>query len=121
MDVRESDGRAARHADGSRRDHAEIITRSHRNYAEIITRLSPRYHEAGVLAIQAPPPGVSTRSILLTECNVASAVTPAVTPTGAAARRQHALDFFELSRTKGEETFGDSADNLTGVVAVIRA
>ena len=40
-----------------RRDYREIITRSYRDDHEIM----PRCHEAGVLTIQAPPPGVSTR------------------------------------------------------------
>ena len=36
-----------------------------------------------------------------------------------AVKQQRVLDFFETSRSKGEEAFGDSADNLTGVVALI--
>ena len=32
--------------------------------------------------------------------------------------RRRVLDFFEETRAKGEEAFGDGADNLTGVVAV---
>uniref|UniRef100_A0A7S4B5V7 PPM-type phosphatase domain-containing protein n=2 Tax=Chrysotila carterae TaxID=13221 RepID=A0A7S4B5V7_CHRCT len=34
----------------------------------------------------------------------------------AAERKQQVMDFFETSRQKGQETFADSADNLTGVV-----
>jgi serine/threonine protein phosphatase PrpC len=37
----------------------------------------------------------------------------------ASAKQQRVHDFFETSRRKGEEAFGDSADNLTGVVAII--
>jgi len=32
--------------------------------------------------------------------------------------RQRVLDFFEETRAKGEEAFGDGADNLTGIVAL---
>ena len=31
------------------------------------------------------------------------------------------MDFFEETRAKGEEAFGDGADNLTGIVAVFHA
>ena len=32
--------------------------------------------------------------------------------------RQRVLEFFEETRAKGEEAFGDGADNLTGIVAL---
>ena len=35
--------------------------------------------------------------------------------------RQRILDFFEETRAKGEDAFGDGADNLTGIVAVFPA
>ena len=31
-------------------------------------------------------------------------------------QRKQVMTFFETSKRKGEETFGDSADNLTGIV-----
>jgi serine/threonine protein phosphatase PrpC len=34
-------------------------------------------------------------------------------------QQRHVLDFFEASRAKGAESFGDHADNLTGVVALL--
>jgi len=37
-------------------------------------------------------------------------------PTNSSQRRQHVLQFMDTSRAKGEEAFGDSADNLTGIV-----
>ena len=40
---------------------------------------------------------------------------PVQPPTTMAAQ---VLDFFERTRFKGEEAFGDGADNLTGIVAV---
>ena len=35
-----------------------------------------------------------------------------------ATNEQRVMAFFEGTRLKGEETFGDGADNLTGIVAV---
>jgi hypothetical protein len=35
--------------------------------------------------------------------------------------RTRVMDFFEETRSKGEEAFGDGADNLTGIVAVFPA
>ena len=35
--------------------------------------------------------------------------------------RTRVMDFFEETRAKGEEAFGDGADNLTGIVAVFHA
>ena len=45
----------------------------------------------------------------------------AVGPWGGAVptTRQRVLDFFEETRAKGEEAFGDGADNLTGIVAIL--
>ena len=37
-------------------------------------------------------------------------------PSEASSRREHVLEFFEESRVRGFNAFGDSADNLTGVV-----
>ena len=34
---------------------------------------------------------------------------------------ERVADFFEETRAKGEEAFGDGADNLTGIVAVLPA
>ena len=39
-------------------------------------------------------------------------------PDGAA-RQRRVVDFFEASRAKGADAFGDRADNLTGVVALL--
>ena len=33
--------------------------------------------------------------------------------------RAAVIDFFESTRLKGEEAFGDGADNLTGIVAIL--
>ena len=33
--------------------------------------------------------------------------------------RARVMDFFEETRAKGEEAFGDGADNLTGIVAIL--
>ena len=35
--------------------------------------------------------------------------------------RPRVMSFFEETRAKGEEAFGDGADNLTGIVAVFPA
>ena len=43
-----------------------------------------------------------------------------VAPRGAEPpSRQAVLDFFEATRYKGEEAFGDHADNLTGVIIAL--
>jgi hypothetical protein len=42
-------------------------------------------------------------------------------PRGSRARRDHVMRFMETSRAKGEEAFGDSADNLTGIVIFFEA
>lgn len=42
-------------------------------------------------------------------------------PVASAARRQRVLSFMDASRAKGEEAFGDSADNLTGIVVYFEA
>mmetsp|Transcript_3480 Transcript_3480/g.7852 ORF Transcript_3480/g.7852 Transcript_3480/m.7852 type:complete len:609 (-) Transcript_3480:633-2459(-) len=36
-------------------------------------------------------------------------------------RKQHVLDFYEESRSKGQEVYGDSADNLTGIAVFFDA
>ena len=46
-------------------------------------------------------------------------VAPALTLPDSAARQRRVLDFFEASRAKGEAQFGERADNLTGVVALL--
>ena len=33
--------------------------------------------------------------------------------------RARVMDFFEETRAKGEEAFGDGADNLTGIVVIL--
>jgi len=44
---------------------------------------------------------------------------PPPRPGDVAETRKHVEDFMDLSRQRGEETFGDSADNLTGVVVYV--
>jgi len=41
-------------------------------------------------------------------------------PSAPLTDKKRVLAFFEKTRVRGEETFGDGADNLTGVVAVFR-
>ena len=40
-------------------------------------------------------------------------------PAAQPARRKLVMDFMENSRNKGYDAFGDSADNLTGIVVYI--
>jgi len=51
---------------------------------------------------------------------MAELVLPSAGPPNAPlTNKKHVIDFFERTRYKGEETFGDGADNLTGIVALL--